>query len=238
LADELIRVSGIEPGQRALDVGCGPGALTAALAELLGPGQVAAVDPSEPFVEACRGRVPGGEIRAGSAEHLPFGPDEFDAALAQLVVQLMDDREAGLREMARVVRSGGIIAACVWDWNTMPLLRSFWDAALAVAPERAGELDDARRVGYASAEELADLWRASDLREVSRGELIVQADYHSFDDLFLPFAGGAGHSGACFASLDAERRRSLRGEVRRRLGDPDGPFTLTARAWWARGFSP
>jgi ubiquinone/menaquinone biosynthesis C-methylase UbiE len=108
---------------------------------------VAAVDPSEPFVEACRGRVPGADVRIGVGEQLPFAADEFDAVLAQLVIQLMDDRDAGVQEMARVA-PGGAIAACVWDSRTMPVLRSFWDAALDVAPEKAGALDDGQRVGY------------------------------------------------------------------------------------------
>jgi len=238
LAEELIGVASLEPGWRALDVGCGPGALTEALAELLGADRVAGVDPSEVFAEACRRRVPGADVRVGSGERLPFEPDEFDAALAQLVVQLMADREAGVREMARVVRPGGPIAACVWDLNEMPLLRTFWDAALAVAPERAGELDDARRVGFAAAEELGGVWEGAGLLGVATGAMTVQADYESFDDLFVPFTGGAGHSGACFAALPPADRDRLRTDVRRRLGDPGGPFTLTARAWWARGLSP
>ncbi|MBI5104804.1 MAG: methyltransferase domain-containing protein, partial [Solirubrobacterales bacterium] len=115
LAAGLVEVAGIRPGQRVLDVGCGPGPLTAALAEVVGAGLVSAVDPSAPFVAACRARVPGADVRVGAGERLPFDDDAFDAALAQLVVQLMDDREAGVREMARVTRPGGAVAALVWD---------------------------------------------------------------------------------------------------------------------------
>ena len=235
LAAGLIDAAGIEPGQRALDVGCGPGQLTSVLADLLGAGNVAAVDPSEPFAEACRARVPGADVRVGVGEKLPFAEDEFDAVLAQLVVQLMDDRDAGLREMKRVARPGSVIAACVWDHRTMPVLRSFWDAALEVSPERAGELDDGQRVGYESPDELGELWRAHGLGQVSTGEILVQADYESFDDLFSPFAAGAGHSGACFTSLHEADQERLRSDTRRRLNVPEGAFGLTARAWWARG---
>jgi SAM-dependent methyltransferase len=196
---------------------------------------VAAVDPSPDFVEACHARVPRADVRVGVGEDLPFSSDAFEAALAQLVVQLMDDRDAGVAEMIRVTRPGGIIAACVWDSTTMPVLRAFWDSALAVAPERAGAIDDGRRVGYERPDGLADLWRAHGLVDVSTGELWVTADYESFDDLFLPFTAGTGHSGACYASLDRAGRQRLRDETRRRLGEPDGAFTLTARAWWARG---
>ena len=237
LASGLVGVAGVAPGHRALEVGCGPGALTQALANLLGAANVAAVDPSEPYVEACRARVPDADVRVGAAEQLPFATGEFDAVLSQLVVQLMDDRDAGVREMARVACPGGVVAACVWDSLTMPLLRSFWDAALAVAPERTDEIDDARRVGYDRPEELGELWEASGLVDVSTGELLVHADYESFDDLFRPFAAGAGHSGACFTALDAADQQRLRSQAERLLGVRDARFTLTARAWWARGLA-
>ncbi len=150
LASALVEVADVQPGQRALDVGCGPGPLTRVLAERLGADNVAAVDPSEPFVAACRSRVPAADVRVAVAEELPFAANEFDVVLAQLVVQLMDDRDRGVREMARVARPGGVVAACVWASRAMPLLQSFWDAALAVAPEQAGALDEGRRVGYPS----------------------------------------------------------------------------------------
>jgi ubiquinone/menaquinone biosynthesis C-methylase UbiE len=238
LAAGLIREAAVRPGQRALDVGCGPGPLTEALAEVLGTGSVAAVDPSEPFVEACRARVPGADVRVGVAEQVPFEGDAFDAVLAQLVVQLMADRDAGVREMVRVARPGGTVAACVWDWSTMPLLRSFWDAALEAAPERAGEFDDAQRVGYRDPAELGELWKAHGLIEVSTGELLTSADYASFDDLWEPFSAGVGRSGSCFTSLDGAAQDRVRAAARRSLDAPDGPFTLTARAWSVRGVAP
>jgi SAM-dependent methyltransferase len=238
LASGLAEVAGVRPGQRALDVGCGPGPLTVVLADRLGARNVSAVDPSDAFVEACRARVPGADVRVGVGERLPFAAGEFDVVLAQLVVQLMDDRVGGVREMARVARPGAVVAACVWDSSTMPLLRSFWDAALAVAPERAGELDEAQRVGYPRTEELGELLEAGGLGQVSTGELMVYADYDSFEDLFRPFAAGVGHSGTCFAALDHQDQARLRADARQRLDVEDGPFRLTARAWWARGIAP
>jgi ubiquinone/menaquinone biosynthesis C-methylase UbiE len=235
LASGLVEVAGVRPGQRALDVGCGPGSLTQVLAERLGGDNVAAVDPSEPFVAACRARVPRADVRVAGGEELPFAANEFDVVLAQLVVQLMDDRDKGVREMARVAQPGGVVAACVWDSRAMPLLQSFWDAALAVAPDRAGVLDEGRRIGYRAPAELADLWEACGLRDVSTGELTVEASYESFDDLFAPFAAGAGHSGATFVALEEAKRRRVRAEAHRLLGRPDGPLMLTARAWWACG---
>lgn len=234
----LIEKAGVRTGQRALDVGCGPGQLTAVLADVLGGQKVAAVDPSEALVEACRKRVPGADVRVGVAERLPFAAGEFDAVLAQLVVQLMEDSEAGVREMARVTRPGGVVSACVWDSNRMPLLRSFWDAALAVSPERAGALSEGQRVGYHGCGELESLWIHADLTEVSTGDILVKAAYEDFDELFQPFEAGPGHSGGCFRSLDDVDKSSLRKQAFTALGEPEGPFTLTARAWWVRGLKP
>ena len=238
LAAELIHVAGLRPGQRALDVGCGPGALTRALADALGAENVAAVDPSEAFVAACRARVPGADVRVGVGERLPFDDDTFDAVLAQLVVQLMDDRAAGVREMARVARPGGAVVACVWDSTRMPLLSAFWDAAGEVAPERTAELDESRQVGYPSPAELESAWQAAGFEGVGVGGVLVHARYQDLDDLMAPFAAGVGHSGACFIALDDTRRRRLRDRVHERLDRADGPFTLTARAWWVRGAVP
>ncbi len=114
LSAALIEAAGIDRRDRVLDVGCGPGGLTRALAELVGPESVAAVDPSEPFVDACRERVPGADVRLAAAEKLPFPDDRFDAVLSQLVVNFLSDPQAGLREMSRVARPNGVVVGCVW----------------------------------------------------------------------------------------------------------------------------
>jgi SAM-dependent methyltransferase len=237
LAAGLLDVAGVRAGQLVLDVGCGPGPLTRALADVVGADNVAAVDPSPPFVEACRRRVPGADVREAVGEDLPFDDDRFDVVLAQLVVQLMDDRDTGVREMARVARPAGTVAACVWDSRRMPLLRAFWDAAADVAPERAGVLDEGRQVGYPSPDELATVFRSAGLHGIATGELSVSADYVGFDDLLQPFAAGVGHSGACFASLSRPTQAAHIAAMRDRLGNPAGPFTLQAFAWWVRGRS-
>lgn len=129
LAVALADFAGVEPGMRALDVGCGPGALTAVLAARLGAENVAAVDPSEPFVEACRARIAGADVALAAAEALPFGDAAFDAVLTQLVINFISDPAAAVRELARVTRPGGVVAACVWDYGgEMTLLRTFWES--------------------------------------------------------------------------------------------------------------
>jgi ubiquinone/menaquinone biosynthesis C-methylase UbiE len=233
LAAELLDFAGLPRGGRALDVGCGPGALTAALAAR--GHAVAAIDPSEPFAEACRRRVPGADVRVGAAEMLPFPDAEFDAVLSQLVLNFLTDAPAALAEMRRVARPGAIVAACVWDYASgMTLLRAFWDAAVALDPA-AAEHDEGRVMRHCSPGELEELWRSAGLEAVRTGTLAATASYDDFDDLWSPFPEGVGPSGAYCASLAPERREALRDELRRRLGEPDGPFELSARAFAVAG---
>jgi SAM-dependent methyltransferase len=237
LSAGLIAFAGVERG-RALDVGCGPGSLTAALAERLGADSVAAVDPSAPFVSACRARVPGAEVVQGRAEELPFADKAFDAALSQLVVNFMADPEAGVREMARVTRPGGVVCACVWDYGDgMRMLRAFWDASVEVEPERGAAADEARLMTLRSPDKLAELWDAAGLADVRTGPLDSHAEYDGFDDLWWPFTLGVGPAGALVVSLDDDRQAALRDAMRRRLGVGDEPFRLSARAWAVAGVS-
>jgi SAM-dependent methyltransferase len=233
LSAALIRVAGVEPPARALDVGCGPGGLTFALAQLLGASAVAGVDPSESFVEACSARVPGADVRLGAAERLPFENEAFDTVLSQLVVNFLADPERGASEMCRVARPGGAVAACVWDYSDgMRMLRAFWDAALELDPAAP---DEGATMRFCREGELAELWQRCGLGEVEHGALEVEASYADFDDFWAPFPTGLAPSGAYCASLEPARQAELRDACRRRLGDPAGPFTLNARAWYAVG---
>jgi SAM-dependent methyltransferase len=238
LAAALIAAAGLQPGQRALDVGCGPGALATALSELLGAENVAAVDPSEPFAQACAARLPGVRVEVAAAEALPFPDASFDAAISQLVVNFMTDAAAGVREMRRVTRSGGTVTAGVWDYaNGMTLLRRFWDAAVALDPQ-AESLDEGRRMRHCQPDELARLWGEAGLEEVATSALNVGAGYDDFDDLWQPLKEGVGPSGAYVAALPAEQRTQLRAQLRRRLDIGEGPFRLSARAWCVTGRVP
>jgi SAM-dependent methyltransferase len=223
-------LAGVERGQRALDVGCGPGALTGELVARLGAEAVAAVDPSEPFVVAARDRHPGVDVRRAGAEDLPFRDGEFDVALAQLVVHFMADPLAGVREMARVARPGGAVAACVWDHGGgRGPLSLFHTAARQLDP---GAEDESGRPGT-NAGQLAELFRAARLQDVVETELRASLELASFEEWWEPFTLGVGPAGEYVAGLDADRRGEL--EERCRQVVPDTPFTLEVVAWAARG---
>ena len=236
LAEAMCEAAGVVPGQRALDVGCGSGALVAALAELLGAENVAGIDPSDPFAEAAQDRVPGARIVVGSAESLPFADGEFDVTLSQLVVNFLTDPEQGLREMSRVTRPGGVVGGSVWDYaGGMTMLRTFWKAAAALNPEGAAPKAEEHTMRFAQPNELVDLWEGAGLGDVEVVPLDVEASYEDFDDLWSPFPTGVGPAGAYAASLEGEDQGALRDEFARRLDNPEGPFSLTARAWCAIG---
>jgi SAM-dependent methyltransferase len=211
LARALIEAAGVRAGRHALDVGCGPGALTSELVALFGADEVAAVDPSVPFVEACRRRVPGVAVEVASAEALPFRDAAFDHALAQLVVNFMTEPLACVREMQRVTRPGGTVAAAVWDYaGEMTILRRFWDAAVALDPSGANR-DEGRCMPFWTPDRLGEHWSTAGLAEVRVSAVVVAAGYDNFEDLRQPLERGVAPSGACASSLPSERRMGPQG---------------------------
>ena len=232
LSSQLADLAGVRAGQRAIDVGCGTGALTAELVGRLGPAAVAAVDPSESLVAATAERYPGADVRRAPAEELPFPDDTFDATLAQLVVHLMKDPVAGLAEMRRVTRPDGVVAACVWDHGgSQGPLRLFWEAARKLDPA----VDDESTLPGTREGHLAELFEAAGLREVGATSLNVSLEHPTFDSWWKPFTDGVGPAGAYLASLDADRRTKLREACRRQV--PSEPFVVTGVAWAARGLA-
>lgn len=235
LAPALADAAGVEAGMRVLDVGCGPGGLTQALAERTGEANVAAIDPAPQFAGACRERHPHADVREGAAEALPWPDGEFDAALACLVLAFMRDADAGVREMARVTRPGGTVAACMWDLGSggMTMLATYWAAAREVDPGTSGE---ARRPGTWEGD-IAERFERAGLERVERGTLTARADYAGFDDFWQPFTLAVGPAGAHLASLTEVQRAHVREHCRAALA-ADAPFSLDARAWFARGTVP
>ena len=232
LAPQLATLADVVVGQRVLDVGCGPGALTTELVGRLGPAAVTAVDPSEPFVAAARERHPGVSVERASAEHLPFPDQEFDAALAQLVVHFMADPVAGLREMARVTRKHGFVAACVWDHaGGQGPLSVYWEAARELDPD---VIDESELAG-SRAGHLTELFEAAGLHEIEETHLAISVEHPTFEEWWEPFRLGVGPAGSYAAGLDPQRQVQLRERCREKL--PAAPFVLTARAWAARGLA-
>jgi SAM-dependent methyltransferase len=229
LAEKFAAFAGVASGDRALDVGCGPGALTRRLVDLLGAGQVTAIDPSAPFVEATRQRCPGVDVMVGTAEELPFDEGVFDAALAQLVVHFMRDPVAGMARMARVTRIGGTVAACVWDHagGSGPL-SPFWDVVHQLDPD-AG--DESTLAGVREGD-LVRIARDAGLADRIEDRLSVVVDYPSFDVWWEPYTLGVGPAGDYLRGLDGEQTERIRRACADRLGS--GPFSITATAWAVR----
>ncbi len=227
LARQFADLAGIQAGLQVLDVGCGPGALTAELARRAGPDAVRAVEPSASFVAAARGRLPGVDIQQAAAEQLPFPEASFDAALAQLVVHFMKDPVQGLREMGRVTRPGGTVAACVWDHaGGRGPLGAFWRAVHEVDPAA----DDESSLAGVREGDLARLFAQAGLGGARVSTLTVQVR-QAFDQWWEAFTFGVGPAGAYVTSLPPERQAALREQCRREL--PTDPIEISASAWAA-----
>ena len=205
-------------GARWLDVGCGTGALSAAITK-----DVVGVDPSEAFVQ----KNPQPKV-VGTGTELPFKDHSFDVVVSGLALNFMPDPQQGVTEMARVARTGGTVAAYVWDYaDGMQLMRHFWDA---VADETR---DEAARFPICHPVALADAWRTAGLAAVTTGRIEIPTVFATFDDFWRPFLGGAGAAPGYLLSLPVHEQADLRERVRNRL--PEGEIRLTARAWTVRG---
>jgi len=229
LTPQMADFAGVTEGQRVVDVGCGPGALTA---ELVSRGaQVSAVDPSPQFVAAARERYPGADVQQATAEELPFEDASFDAALAQLVVHFMSDPLRGITEMARVTVDGGVVAASVWDMvGGRAPISPFWQAAEELDPTAPGE---AQRAG-AGEGQLTDLFERAGLVDVEETALPVHVEHETFDEWWAPFTLGVGPAGEHYKGLQPDKQRELEQHLRAQLGER---VTLTSQAWAARGIA-
>lgn len=230
LAEQFVALVGLDPGQRVLDVGCGSGALTAALVERVGVDEVAAADPSESFVDIVRASYPSMDVRLAGAEELPFADASFDRVLAQLVVHFMTDPVRGIGQMRRTARPGGLVAACVWDHaGGKGPLAAFWSAVNSLDP---GAPDESSLPGVVEGH-LAELFTAAGLADVASSSLTVTIEHPTFEDWWEPFTLGVGPAGSYVAGLDDAGRAAL--EQRCREVQPAAPFTTEATAWTAVG---
>lgn len=236
LAPRMADFAGIEGGQRILDVGCGPGAFTAEAVRRLGAEAVTAVDPSPSFLEACRDRFPGVDVRLGSAEDLPIDDASVDLAVSQLVLHFVSDPDRAARELRRVVRPGGVVAACVWGFSGgMEMLRAFWDAALEVDPSAP---DEAQVLKFGEPGELARLWAESGFVDVVEAPIQAETTYSSFDELWSSFLLGIGPAGSWLVEQSPDQQAAVRERLSTRLAHPPGAFTLGATALAARATVP
>ena len=226
LAAEFADLVDPSPGRWALDVGCGPGAMTSVLTDRLGAGFVTAIDPSPSFVSAVRDRLPDVRVEQAAAERLPFPDDSFDLTVAQLVVHFMTEPTVGIREMARVTVPGGTVAACVWDHaGEHGPLATFWRAARDLDP---GVRDESGLPGVRSGH-LLELFASAGLTGARQTTLTVRASFADVDAWWQPFTLGVGPAGAYVQTLDPDRRRRLRSRCSELL--PTGPFEIDAAAW-------
>ena len=226
LAEVFVAFAGVGAGDSVLDVGCGPGALTGRL-RLVGA-EVAAIDPSPPFIDEMRERFPDIDVRRGTAEELPYDTAVFDAALAQLVVHFMNDPVVGLTQMRRVTRPGGVVSACVWDGPT-GALAPFWNAVHTIDPDA----EDEALLSGAHKGHLTEIFEAAGLHDVKEDSIAVDVVHPTFEEWWEPYTYGVGPAGDYVQRLDDDARARLESVARARLGN--GPFTVTATAWAARG---
>jgi SAM-dependent methyltransferase len=241
LAPLLVTFASVDDQTSVLDVGCGTGAVALAVADAFPSARVTGIDASNAYVAVAQARAPRHRMRflVGNAQALELPSATFDRTLSMLAINFFPDPAAALREMIRVTRPDGVIAAAVWDYGDgMQMLRVFWDEAVALDPAIAAR--DERHMTLCRPGELTSLWSASGLDRVEEQPLVIDLAFASFDDYWSPFLGGQGPAGAYVTSLADSARAALETRLRARLlgTRPDGPFTLPARAWAVRGVVP
>jgi SAM-dependent methyltransferase len=238
VADAFVRRLGVPGGRTWLDVGCGTGALTAAVLGTADPAAVHGVDSSEGFLAHARREIddPRARFAVGDARALPFPEAHFDAVVSGLVLNFVPEPEAAVAELARVVAPGGVVGAYLWDYaDGMQMIRHFWDAATALDPAAAG-LDEGRRFPLCRPEPLRSLWIGAGLTGVEVRPIEVPTRFRDLDDYWMPFLGGQGPAPGFVATLDEDRRAALHTLLGERLPvAPDGSITLSARAWAVSG---
>jgi len=240
VAQGLLDWLAVAPAVDWLDVGSGTGALSQTIVERASPASVTGIDPAAGFVAHAQANVPRATFVVGDAQALPFEDGSFDAVVSGLVLNFVPDANRAAGEMTRVARSGGMVAAYVWDYSgRMELMRHFWDAAAELDPV-ARELDEGRRFrDFERPDNLERLFRDAGQEDVESRAIDVPTTFRNFEDYWKPFLGGQGPAPAYAMSLGEAERDRVRTLLRQRLpAAPDGTISLVARAWAVRGRKP
>jgi SAM-dependent methyltransferase len=231
----------IAPDCRWADVGCGTGALSELILQRCQPRAVAGIDRSAAFVSAAQQKIhdPRASFEVGDATALPWADASFDASVSGLVLNFVPDAATMVKEMRRVTRPQGRVAAYVWDYaGGMQMMRHFWDVAIALNPNDAG-LDQAERFPICQPGPLEDLFKKVGLEVVSARPIDTTMVFRDFDDYWTPFLGKQGSAPTYVAGLDETMRNRIRDELKARLPtQPDGAIHLGARAWAVQGTVP
>jgi SAM-dependent methyltransferase len=238
VAREFLRWLDVPAGRSWLDVGCGTGALTQTILNEVSPQQVKGVDRSEGYVAYSSQQVQGENVsfEVGDAQSLSFEPGSFDAVVSGLVLNFVPEPQRMVSSMARVVRSGGVVAVYVWDYaGEMQFMRHFWDAAAALDPA-AKSLDEGVRFPICNPELLQQLFESANLQEIQTRAIDIPTRFQNFDDFWSPFLGGQGPAPSYAMSLSETNRAALRDYLRQHLPTAaDGSIDLIARAWAVQG---
>jgi SAM-dependent methyltransferase len=243
VAEPFVAFARLPPDGDILEVGCGTGSVALALAPRRPQGRVVAIDIAEPYVAYARHRQGAAPVRFAVCDacHLAYRDHAFAGAVAQLVLNFVPNAIAALREMRRVTRPGGTIAAAVWDFRGgLVYQRLFWDTAAGIDPAAAAVRDRLFSHPLALPEGLIDLWQQAGLAKTERASLTIRMDYPSFNDYWEPLLGGQGPVGTYVGELSPALRAEIEERVRGAYlsGAPDGPRSMTATAWAVRGIVP
>lgn len=240
LAREVVASLRAEPELRWLDVGCGTGALSAAIVGLTSPRALICVDPSEAYLEQARAHITDQRVtfHVGDGARLPVGDGAVDEVIAGLSLNFVSDPVTAVAEMRRTLTSGGRATAYVWDYaEGMQMLRFFWDAAIAENPT-VTSLDEGARFPLCEKDALSRCFRTAGMRHVTTGEIEIPTPFQNFDDFWKPFLGQQGPAPSYVSSLTDDAREGLRERLRTALpADPDGLIDLRARAWVCNGLA-
>jgi SAM-dependent methyltransferase len=243
LAEPFLDFAALPAEGDALEIGCGTGSLALALARRRSRGRVIAIDVAEPYLAYARTREDADRVvfEHGDAAALRFADASFAGVVSQLVLNFVPSALGAAREMRRVTRRDGVVAASIWDFRGgLVYQRLFWDTAAGIDPKAGAARDRLFSHPLGITGGLAALWQDAGFAEIETGSCTIRMDYAAFDDYWEPLLGGQGPVGTYVAGLAPELQSQVRERVRAAYlsGAPDGPRSMTATAWVVRGVVP